>query len=85
MNDLSHRRAPSMRRTLDQELALVREAVAMVAAGASPRVIVGGLRFGEQLLEPARGLAAEQGVRIVPLWMPDDAGVDIAVERITDV
>jgi hypothetical protein len=70
--------------TLEHEMSLVREAIAMVASGASPRVVVGGLRFGEALLVPARGLAMEAGVRLVPLWMPDDAGADIAVERIDD-
>jgi hypothetical protein len=71
-------------RTLDHEMTLVREAIAMVAGGGSPRVTVAGLRFGETLLATARGLAAEAGVRLVPLWMPDDFGADIAVERIDD-
>ena len=71
-------------RTLEHEMNLVREAIAMVASGGSRRVVVGGLQFGEALLVPARGLAAEAGVRLVPLWMPDDAGADIAVERIDD-
>ena len=69
-------------RTLERELGLVRDAIAMVAGGGAPRVVVGGLRFTEALLPAARGLAAEAGVRLVPLWMPDDAGADIAVERI---
>jgi hypothetical protein len=69
---------------LEHEMNLVREAIAMVAGGGSPRVMVAGLRFGEALLLPARGLAAEAGVRLVALWMPDDAGADIAVERIDD-
>ena len=72
-------------RTLENEMNLVREAIAMVAGGASRRVVVGGLRFGEALIATARGLATEAGVRLVPLWMPDDAGADIAVERIDDV
>ena len=71
-------------RTLEHEMNLLREAIAMVASGGSRRVVVGGLRFGEALLEPAQGLATEAGVRLVPLWMPDDAGADIAVERIGD-
>ena len=71
-------------RTLEYEMDLVREAIAMVSGGASRRVVVGGLRFGETLLAPARGLALEAGVRLVPLWMPDDAGADIAIERIDD-
>jgi hypothetical protein len=71
-------------RTLEQELRLVREAIDMVAIGGSPRVVVGNLHFGEALVEPARALAADAGVRVVPLWMPDDAGADIVVERISD-
>jgi hypothetical protein len=71
-------------RTLEYEMTLVREAIAMVASGGSRRVVVGGLRFGEALIVPARGLATEAGVRLVPLWMPDDAGADIAVEWIDD-
>lgn len=67
-------------RTLERELDLVREAIALVAGGGSARVTVGGLRFGQELLDPARSLAAAAGVRLVPLWMPDDSGADIAVE-----
>ena len=71
-------------RTLDHEMDLVREAIAMVAGGGSRRVTVGGLRFGEALIAPARVLATNAGVRLVPLWMPDDAGADITIERIDD-
>jgi hypothetical protein len=71
-------------RTLEQEMNLVREAIVMVASGRAPRVVVGGLHFGEALLATAGGLAMEAGVRVVPLWMPDDAGADIAIERIDD-
>jgi hypothetical protein len=66
------------------ELDLVREAVAMVATGGAPRVVLGGLRFGEQLLEPARRMAAGRRVRIVPLWTTDEAGLDLAIERDVD-
>lgn len=76
--------AAGVGRTLDYEMGLVREAIAMVARGGAPRVVLGGLHFGESLLATAAGLATEAGVRLVPLWMPDDAGADIAVERITD-
>ena len=71
-------------RTLDQELDLVRDAIALVASGRSRRVVVASLRFGEQLIEPARRMASQAGVRIEPLWPADDAGADIAVERIGD-
>jgi hypothetical protein len=84
MESSSDRTASTVGRTLEQEMALIREAIAMVAGGASPRVVVGGLHFGEALLTLARPAAADAGVRIVPLWMPDDAGADISVERIGD-
>jgi hypothetical protein len=76
--------ATQVGRTLDHEMDLVREAIAMVAGGGSPRVTVGGLRFGEALIAPARVLATNAGVRLIPLWMPDDAGADITIERIDD-
>ena len=53
----------------------------MVANGATPRVVLGGLKFAEAILPQARTYAAELGVRVVPLWMPDDAGADLAFER----
>ncbi|HEY6570052.1 MAG TPA: hypothetical protein VIZ22_07175 [Candidatus Limnocylindrales bacterium] len=82
--DASARHVPSAGRTLEQELLLVREAIDMVAGGGAPRVVVGGLQFGEALIEPARELAGAAGVLVVPLWMPDDAGADIAIERMPD-
>ncbi len=48
-------------RTLDSELILLRDAIAMVAGGGSPRVVVSGLRFGEALLEPGQALASAAG------------------------
>lgn len=84
MESSTDRPTSSIGRTLEQEMALVQEAITMVASGASPRVVVGGLHFGEAVLALARPAAIEVGVRIVPLWMPDDAGADIAVERIGD-
>jgi hypothetical protein len=67
--------------TLDRELRLIREAIAMVAAGRTPRVVLAGLRFGEQLAPAAREMAAKAGVRIVPLWRTDESGADLSVER----
>jgi hypothetical protein len=82
--DQSTESADRVGRTLEQEMNLVREAIAMVATGRSRRVIVGGLRLGEALLAPARAMASEAGVRLVPLWTTDEAGVDIAIERIAE-
>ena len=69
-------------RSLDHELELVRGAVAMVASGGAPRVSIGGLRFGDELLEPARRMASVAGVRIVPLWSADEHGAGLTVERV---
>jgi len=69
---------------LEHELDLVRSAIAMVAAGGARRVVVAGLHFGDQLVEPARRMALQAGVRVVPLWPLDERGVDIAVERPVD-
>ena len=76
--------AGAVERQLDRELQLVADAIAMVSSGASPRVTVAGLRLGSALLEPAERLARAAGVRIVPRWSADEAGVDIAVERLPD-
>jgi hypothetical protein len=73
-----------VRRTLDLELALIRDAIAMVAAGGSPRVTVASLHFGEQLIGPATTMALRAGVRLVPLWTADETGAAIAIERIVD-
>lgn len=70
--------------TLEREAALVRDAIALVATGGAPRTIVAGLRLGDELLRSAQRMALEAGVRIVPLWHADEAGVDIAVERISE-
>ena len=84
MDQSGDRSTAQVGRTLEIEMRLVRDAIAMVASGGSPRVVLGGLRFGEALLASGRLLATEAGVRLVPLWMPDDVGADIAVERITE-
>ena len=71
-------------RSLQHELELVQGAIAMVASGGSPRVSIGGLAFGEELLEPARQMAREAGVKVVPLWSADEQGAGLTVERIDD-
>jgi|KBSMisStandDraft_5_1062788.scaffolds.fasta_scaffold1306842_2 hypothetical protein len=69
---------------IERELELVRSAIAMVAAGRSPRVTLAGLTFGTQLLDVADGMARNANVRLVPLWSGDESGADIVVERPTD-
>ena len=67
---------------LEREKRLIREAVAMVASGASPRVIVAGIRYGGTLLDMARRIGLEAGVRVNPIWSNDHATADIVVEPI---
>ena len=71
-------------RNLEREMRIVREAIAVVAYGTSPRVIVAGLRMGAELLDDGRRLAAQARVRLLPLWHADGARVDIAIERTAD-
>lgn len=65
---------------LDQEMQLLREAIAMVATGAAPRIVLASIHFGAALLDPAQHIASAVGVRIVPLWPADDGALDLAVE-----
>ena len=57
----------------------VATAVALVARQPGTRVVVAGLRFGEQLLTACASLAADSEVLLEPLWWPDDAGCDLLV------
>ncbi len=70
-----------VRRELDRELDVVASAIAMVAAGAAPRVTVSSLRFGAQLLEAARRMTVGTAVRVVPLYGTDESTCSIAVEK----
>jgi hypothetical protein len=82
MDDVEDRVAQVVPATLEHEMRLIREAIAMVASGGAPRVILAGINFGESLLDPARRLALEAGVRLVLLSRADEAGADIAIETI---
>jgi hypothetical protein len=84
MNHLSGDPKEPVVRILEREMELVRAAIAMVASGAAPRVSLNSLRFGDQLLKPARRLAIPAGVRVVPLWTSADAGTGLAVEKLED-
>lgn len=81
MRELGDPTTEAVHATLEHEMQLVSEAVAMVAAGRAPRVILGGIRFGDTLLTWAARLAGDAGVRLTPLWRADEAGADLAVER----
>jgi hypothetical protein len=82
MDDAIDRTAELVPATLDNELRLVREAIALVASGRSPRTVVAGLRLSDALLEPAAGIARDARVALTPIRRPDDSGVDIAIEAL---
>ena len=82
MDQAEDRSADVVPATLEHEMGLIREAMMLVATGGAPRAIVAGLRLGDALLRPARKMALEAGVRLVPLWAADERGVDIAIERL---
>ena len=68
-------------RRIELEMNMVRDAIVAVASGASRRITVGGLRFGEQLLAAATDLATQKGVTVHALWSDgSDGGADILVE-----
>ena len=52
----------------------------MVKSGASQRVVVASLHFGDQLLPRARALAAMSGLQATPLWSLDKHNRSIAIE-----
>ncbi|MDL2335426.1 MAG: hypothetical protein QFC55_05295 [Chloroflexota bacterium] len=68
----------------ERELRMVREAIAMVASGASSRVVVAGISAGDQILDAARRLGLEAGVRVNRLSQQENRGADLAVEPICE-
>jgi hypothetical protein len=69
------------RQPWEGEERLVREAILMVASDASPRVMVAGIAFGEQIIDRCKRAALEAGVRIVPRRAVGDR-IDLVVEAI---
>ena len=81
MDRATDRTADAVTATLEHEMQLINEAIALVASGTTARTVVAGLRLGDQLLPSAQRMALQAGVRLVPLWHADEHGLDIAVER----
>ena len=61
---------------------MAREAIAMVASGAAPRIVIAGILYGEDILEPARRLGLASGVRVNPLRQPQKEAADLVIEPI---
>jgi hypothetical protein len=74
--------ARTVERQLDREMQLVADAIRLVARGGAPRVTIANLGLSDAVLAASAPLAREWGVRIVPRWTADEAGVDIMIEAI---
>jgi hypothetical protein len=61
---------------------MAREAIAMVASGATPRVVIAGIRHGDEILDSARRIALASGVRVNTLRQVDRDAADLVVEPI---
>jgi hypothetical protein len=68
--------------TKERELRMAREAIEMVALGASSRVVIAGIRFGDEILDSARRLALQSGVRVNTIRATEGSGADLVVEPI---
>ena len=84
MEHLTTDRRPSIGDMLERELELVAEAIAMVAGGGSPRVVVGGPALRRRSCStPRAAMAAEAGVRArAALDAPTTPAPTSSVERI---
>jgi len=71
-------------RVLERESRLVREAIALVASGGARRVLIAGLRFGDDIVDPAREGALEAGLRIRSIAQSSGDGVELAIEAIAE-
>jgi hypothetical protein len=62
-------------RALEREMALIDSAVEMVATGHAARMQLGGLAFGDALLDYARRTGARRRVRVTPHWGVGEEGL----------
>ncbi len=69
---------------IDQDMKSISAAIEMVASGASVRVTLAGLQFGDALLAQAERQASLRGVRVRPIWPMGDGPVDLVIEAIPD-
>ena len=69
---------------LAREMALVDSAVEMVASGRAARMQLGGLAFGDALLDHARRVGEQRRVRVTPHWGVGEEGLALAFEPAVD-
>jgi len=81
MDQLMSRRGA---RVLQRESRIVREAIALVASGGARRVVIAGLRFGDDVVDPARIAAIEAGLRIRSLSRASGSGIDLSIETVAE-
>lgn len=67
-------------RALEREMALVEGAVEMVATGRAARMQLGGLAFGDALLDHARQVGAARNVQVTPRWGVGEEGLALIFE-----
>jgi hypothetical protein len=67
-------------RALEREMALVESAIEMVAKGHASRMQLGGLSFGDALLDYARRVGAARRVRVTPRWGLGEEGLALEFE-----
>ena len=67
-------------RALEREVALVQSAIEMVAEGHASRMQLGGLSFGDALLDQARRMGAARRVRVTPRWGLGEEGLALDFE-----
>jgi hypothetical protein len=67
-------------RALEREMALVDSAVEMVATGHAARMQLGGLTFGDALLDHARRVGAQRRVQVTPHWGVGEEGLALVFE-----
>jgi hypothetical protein len=71
----------SAQEALAREMHLIDSLVAMVADGHAARMHVGGLAYGDALLDYARRTAGRRGVRVIPVWGVGEEGLALTFER----
>jgi len=70
-----------LRQAIDREVDLVSSAIDLVATGGAPSATIAGLRLAAPVLEIVTPGAKVRGVRVEPLWGPDETTCDIRVSR----
>jgi hypothetical protein len=72
--------ASAASRALEREVTLVESAIEMVAQGHASRMELGGLSFGDALLDHARRVGAARRVRVTPRWGLGEEGLALVFE-----